>query len=126
MMPAGRARPAPWANGNVAHFASVAGIVAVSGTVSFNTALFETTGYTLQTAHTTDTLGGGPIILGENVNLFVHDPSATASRTFQMVTSFSGGTGSGLTIQGAQTGGESARIVLSSDGSFVDVRLRSQ
>jgi hypothetical protein len=116
--------PGLWANGNVAHFAGVPGVVSVNGTVVPTSAAFETTGYTLQTVNPTDTVNG-PIVLGPAVTLLVHNPTVTGAnnRTLEVGGNISGGVGSGITIQGAQTGGNHSRIVLTVANSVISVPI---
>lgn len=118
----GSTAPAVWADGNIAHFAGTPGVVSVNGTFAPTSASFEITGYTLQTTNATDTVNG-PIVLGPAVNLFINNVTTNANRTLEIGGNISGGVGSGITIQGAQTGSAHSRIVLTVANSVISVPI---
>ena len=111
-----------WVDGSNAHFNLAPGIVTVGTTVAPATAFFEVTGYTLQGAGTTNTVNG-PVVLGMNANLFINDLTSTTSKTLEIGGSISGDEGSGITIQGAQTGSAHSRILLTLANSVISVPI---
>jgi autotransporter-associated beta strand protein len=107
---------------NNAYFGGTAGVVSIGSTaVTAGTAFFSTTGYTLQTdASGTTRIYTGAISLGNSVNLNLMDAATTAGRALS-IGSVSGGTGSSLTLQGAQTSNNISRINLAVSGATIDV-----
>ena len=95
-------------------FQGSAGTVTLIGNYSLNSATFNTTNYVLTSGGTAAVAFSAPISLSDSVNLYLIEATRTADRAFG-VGSVSGGQGSQLTIQGAQTGTSSARINLSAN-----------
>ena len=113
-----------WSDGNNAFFQGTAGTVTVGATaVTANSIQVQVTGYTFQTdASTTTRTMTGPITLSNNVSLSLNDATATTARNLN-IGSVSGGVGSTLTIQGAQTGGNASRINLSTANTSIAVPI---
>ena len=104
-----------------------------AGTITFSATLyqlaqanFNTTSYILTPSSTTAVVFNSPVTLAAGVNLGIDDPAATTNRTLG-VGSISGGTGSGLTIQGAQvlSGAtvEAARVNIAVASSTISVPI---
>ena len=120
--PAGAVAPTSWVDGSNAFFGGVAGTVVINGVVDPATVFVRTTGYTFETASFNDTING-PIQLSDGVNLFLHDPLNNSNRTLEIGGSITGGTGSGITIQGNPFVGTHSRILLTAPTSSIDVPI---
>ena len=79
-----------------------------SAAYALNSATFNVSGYVLTPSTTTARNFSAPITLAAGVNLNLIEATQTADRTLG-IASVGGGTGSTLTIQGAETGSASAR-----------------
>jgi fibronectin-binding autotransporter adhesin len=106
-------------------FQGTAGTVTISG---FNPTLaswtFKTTNYVLTPSTGTTRILSGPFSLDAGVNLNLLEAAQTADREMGIAGSITGGAGSSLTVQGAQTGsGSTARIDLALAGMSIDVPI---
>ncbi|HWB63171.1 MAG TPA: hypothetical protein VG603_06675, partial [Chitinophagales bacterium] len=113
-----------WADHNKAVLGGTAGTITISNGTTFTptTTQVSTTGYVITSAGTTTTVIGGDIALDNNVNLNFIEAAQTASRTLS-VGNITGGTGSKITIQGAQTGTNNSRINISQSGASISVPI---
>jgi len=111
-----------WPNlgNNNAFFEGTAGQVSVGTTavtMGTGTALFNVTGYALQTdASTTTRTVTGNVTIGSGLNLFINEAAATANRALSIGGSIIGGT---MTLQGAQTGNNASRLNMSAASTTI-------
>ena len=96
-----------------------------AGTITFSvtpyalaSATFNTTNYVLTDTKTV--VFNAPVTLAANVNLNLNTAASTTDFTLG-VASVTGGSGSTLTIQGAETGTASARVNIAAAGSTISV-----
>ena len=101
-------------------FQGTAGTVTFGVGYALNSATFNTTNYVLTPGTTTARVFSAPITLAANVNLNLIEATQTADRTLG-IASVTGGTGSTLTLQGAETGSSSARINIAVANSTISV-----
>ena len=101
-------------------FQGTAGTVTFSTAYALNSATFNVSGYVLTPGSTAARVFTSPLLLAAGVNLNLLDVAQTADRTLG-IGSVTGGSGSTLTIQGAQTGTASARINLAVVSATVSV-----
>ena len=112
----------PWPNlgNNNAFFEGTAGQVSVGSTtvtMGTGTALFNVTGYTLQTDAITNTrVVNGNVTIGSGLNLFINEAATTANRNLSIGGSIIGGT---MTLQGAQTGNNASRLNMSAASTTI-------
>jgi fibronectin-binding autotransporter adhesin len=115
------------ASGDALIFGGTAGTVTLTGnapsTGAFASATFNTTNYFLKTNDGTTRVFNTGIALAPSVNLNLLDSAATADRILSIGGSIAGGTGSSLTIKGAQTGVAAARINMSVANSTISVPI---
>src|SRR5262249_19921402 len=111
-----------WPNSGLdsANFGSLgsAGTVSLTFNIAPTSTNFTQTGYTLQTNGATRSLNS-PIVLSNNVNLNLLNSGTTGGETLNIGGSISGGTNSRITIRGAQTAGNVARINISTASAAV-------
>ncbi|RLS84904.1 MAG: PEP-CTERM sorting domain-containing protein [Planctomycetota bacterium] len=110
----------PNSGNNNAFFEGTAGQVSVGATavtMGTGTALFNVTGYALQTdASTTTRTVTGNVTIGSGLNLFINEAAATANRALSIGGSIIGGT---TTLQGAQTGNNASRLNMSAASTTI-------
>lgn len=110
----------PNSGNNNAFFEGTAGQVSVGTTavtMGTGTALFNVTGYALQTdASTTTRTVTGNVTIGSGLNLFINEAAATANRALSIGGSIIGGT---MTLQGAQTGNNASRLNMSAASTTI-------
>lgn len=110
----------PNSGNNNGYFEGTAGQVSVGSTavtMGTGTALFNVTGYTLQTdASTTTRTVNGNVTIGSGLNLFINDAAMTANRNLSIGGSIIGGT---MTLQGAQTGNNASRLNMSAASTTI-------
>lgn len=107
-------------------FAGTAGTVTIAGDLTLVSWTFNTTNYVLTPSSATLRTLTGSFSLAASVNLNIGSAAATTDRTFSLIGSgVTGGAGSGLTLQGAQTtaDGRAVRIQLSQAGASIDVPI---
>jgi autotransporter-associated beta strand protein len=115
-----------WPNtgNNNAFFEGTAGQVTVGATavtMGTGTALFNVTGYTLQTdASTTTRTVTGNVTIGSGLNLFINEANQTANRNLNIAGSITGGT---MTLQGGQTGNNASRLNMSAANTTISSRI---
>ncbi len=103
-------------------FDGTAGTVTLAANQTAASLTFNANNYTL-TPDATARVLTGPITLAASVNLNLNDSAATTNRTLSLASSLSGGTGSTITIQGAQASGAASRVNLSASGVNIGVPI---
>ena len=110
----------PNSGNNNAFFEGTAGQVTVGSTVvtmGTGTALFNVTGYTLQTDAVTNTRTlTGNVTVGSGLNLFINEAATTANRALNIAGTISGGT---ITLQGGQTASNASRLNMSAASTTI-------
>ena len=101
-------------------FQGTAGTVTFGAAYNAASATFGTTGYVLTTSSSTGRIFNAPITLLAGINLNLIEATQTGDRTLGLG-SISGGAGSTITIEGMESGSNSARINLAVTGATVAV-----
>ncbi len=116
----GSASLSTWAASDSLIFEGTAGTITLSASQTAASLAFNVTGYKITGNSATSRTITGPITLGSNVGLTIGN-GETTDIVITLASSLSGGTGSGLAINAAATGGAVTRLNLSGSGTNVSV-----